>query len=462
MPNGTATSGFNPRRFVRFPSLLRLGIWVGIVLSAIFAWLYSHTEKWDTPAPLPTLIICELPMLACIAALRTGETSKRNLRVAGISFGVALSFCLLSLPMACAAEFTDWGNHGGYLAAFAAFLLPCLAFSFWLLVVTWRFAKGQEGFVTCALAGIGCVVLVCCLINATEVRGSGEAKANARFQHLTPHPDSHVGAIAACLIRHHILHPDEGFPSSLEDIPSDWNCASNLRDPWALQKYWIYYFPVEPSPRGFQDFRIASIFTDDSAWLVAAADKRGEVLQLQGAGLSIAERKKREIPLRTVDGEGILWMLFNVRDAVKTYMNGHDVNNAPQSLDGIIDFGKLPSSCHDGENPQDIVVGQGDLCYDLRYLPPRKTPMSEFAISLQCVSYGNGCVRSYFLDYGGTIHATAEPRAATNEDLGLLQCEISHGSGQQCDDPVWAASGGIPQWAFTRAKLLSIMHSATW
>jgi hypothetical protein len=62
--------------------------------------------------------------------------------------------------------------------------------------------------------------------------------------------------------------------------------------------------------------------------------------------------------------------------------------------------------------------------YETRYLPPRSGYATEFALSAQCKSYGLNCLRSYFADYDGNIHATSEPRQATAEDPLALRCEF--------------------------------------
>jgi hypothetical protein len=279
------------RRVVRGLFSLHLVIGLGIIVSARFAWLFSHAEKWDTPAAMPALILCELPMMFCLLALSIGEESKRTIRSAGIAFGTVVCFCVIWIPLGFDAGLTAWENRSGYLPALGKFLWLCLAFAIWTLIVSWRYGRGhRRAFGTYALVGITCFVGVYFLIGAAAVKGSGEAKEKARLRQPTPRPDFHIQAVAACLIRHRFLHPDERFPSSLADIRPDWNCDWKLSDPWGLYKYWIYYSPVDHSSRGFQDFRIASIFTEDSAWLVSAADRRGEVIQLQGAGLSGAER----------------------------------------------------------------------------------------------------------------------------------------------------------------------------
>lgn len=461
MPGTTAIGRLDHRRFVKSLFSLRLAIALGIVLSARFSWLFSHAAKWDTPAPIPALILCELPMLFCVVALMNGEQSKRTLRAAGTAFGIALSFCIIWLPLAFDAGLTAWEDRAGYLAQLDQFLWPCLAFALWMLVTAWRCGKGQRlAFARSALMGVGSFVLTLVLINAASVTGSGEAKEKLRFQQVTQFPDVHIRAVAACLIRHHLLHPDEGFPSSLADIQQDWNCAAALSDPWALHKYWIYYSAVDRSPRGFQDFRIASIFPDDRSSRLSVVDKRGDVLNLVGAGLTGYERQRQHIPLQTVDADDILYRLLRVRDDITVYMSTHDPNNAPPSLDGLMDPRMLGNACEDTGNPQDRVIGRGYLCFKINYFPPSGTPPSTFAISLECVSYGDGCLRSFYLDYDGTIHGTTEPRPATNQDPGLLPCETKLTYAAACDDPVWSGSGRLSQWTFLRAKTLDFLRSA--
>ena len=142
---------------------------------------------------------------------------------------------------------------------------------------------------------------------------------------------------------------------------------------------------------------------------------------------------------------------------MKSYMATHDPGHAPLSLDGVVDQQMLTSFCNDVGNPKDRVIGNGYLCFNIAYFHPMTTAFATFAISLQFVSYGDGCLRSNFLDYDGTVHATFEPRAATNQDRGLLPCEGSSARMAMCNDPVWT-SGQFSQWTFMRAKLLSFFH----
>ncbi len=463
MPIGAAIKWPKLRRLVQALLSLSLAISLEIALSARFAWLYSHAEKWDTPAQMPTLILCELPLLLCLLLLVTGESSKRAVRSAGMAFGIALSFCAIVLPLGCDAAFTAWENLHGDLAAFQQFLPVCVIASVWMLAVAWRHGKGQRSaFAVSVGCGIGCFVLVALLLNFASVYGSGEEKEKARYE-LTPiRPEFHIIRVAGCLIRHHSLHPDEGFPSSLSDIKPDWNCEPEISDPWAMHGYWILYFPVDRSSNGFQDFRVGAILPEQSR-LVSAADKRGEVLRFTGPSQN---RGHFEVDTVEADGNSSFLALFTLRDTVKTYMSAHDPANAPSSLDGVVDLLQWSRRCEEeGTTPQDRVIGRGGtgFCYTISYFPPSASPDANFALSVQCINYGDGCLRSYFLDYDGKIHATSELRAATAQDAELLPCEAAAARYSSiCNDPVWTASERPSERTFLQAKVLYLIHSTNW
>jgi hypothetical protein len=72
--------------------------------------------------------------------------------------------------------------------------------------------------------------------------------------------------------------------------------------------------------------------------------------------------------------------------------------------------------------------------YETPYFPPHAGSAKEFALSAQCKSYGSNCLRSYFADYDGSIHATSEPRQATAGDPLAVRCEFAFG---ECPDVDW-------------------------
>jgi hypothetical protein len=72
--------------------------------------------------------------------------------------------------------------------------------------------------------------------------------------------------------------------------------------------------------------------------------------------------------------------------------------------------------------------------YETLYFPPKEGDPNRFALSAQCKRYGQICLRSYFVDYDGSLHATGEPRPATADDPAPLRCE---NASSECEDIIW-------------------------
>lgn len=469
MSDARATSGHGSGQIAEALLSLKFAIALGMVVAARYAWLLSHAEKWDTPAQMPALILCELPMVICLAALLVGDNSKRDARSAGLASGMALTFCVGVLPLGCETGLRIWDSRPVYLVEFEHFLPVCALTAVYTIAAAWRYRRNNRTvFSAYAGVGVGCFVGVAVLLSAASIPGSGEEKEKASFIPAVVAPYDHIRAVAACLIRHRFLHPQEGFPSDLSAITPDWNCSEESSDLWALHGNRIFYSAVDHSGSGFGDFRLESIPADRGKMYVevSASDKRGEVFVFRGLTATAAQRKAANegghFSVQTVDfTSDALGHLLNIRGHIKAYMAAHDPANAPASLDGVVDEWELDTKCDSEDSAQDRVIGRpvsGSCSYRLTYLLPSVTPTNTFAISMECVAYGARCLRSYFLDYDGNIHATPEPRAATDQDPGLLPCETM----QVCNDPVWTASEQASDWTFTKANLLNLIHSTVW
>ena len=447
--------------------LLQAALGVAILMAARLAWLLSHAEKLDTPAQLPALIWCELPWLVGLWALFSGDAQKRAARGAGIAFGAAVGFCFLSVPLYLMLGLKIWDNRNPHssLVMLESFLPVCLIVCLGVVAAAWLCGKGNRGTFAKA-AGIGLAVFVVAffLIGASQVRGSGEAKEKAVYVQPAMSAEYQLRMVAACLIRHRYLYPEDGFPGSLAAISADWNCEAGANDPWALPGYWIYYSAVD---RG-KDFRLEAIPTEQARNFqqVSTSDGRGEVLKFYGLNASAEQIKNANIhghfAVQTVDADSLYYYALRmVRGAVENYMSAHDLANAPPSLDGVFDMAQLRRACEDdekGAKEREIKTHAKGPCFTVGYSPNPGTPANTFSIAMTCVSYGTGCIRSYFLDFDGKVHATAEPRPATAEDPGLLPCETI----QVCNDDVWTQRLQPSDWMFFRAGALSAIHSTNW
>jgi hypothetical protein len=453
----------------RLPSLVRRwtgfkpALVVAILVAVRFAWLLNHAEKWDTPGEIPLVFLCELPLLVALIVLRAGKDREHVLRSAGIAFGAALAFLVL-IPLLFILEFFsiwEFANRYRGLVALEHFLPVCLLSSLWLLARAFSERKGdRRPFLNSSGIGVASVFVALALMAATAVHGSGEAKAKAAYQEIGFDSEEHIRAVAACLIRHQFLHPEEGFPSSLSAIGPDWNCDRQIADPWGLPGYWTLYSAVIDRSTGRAvDFRVQSIPLENGEW--AGADKRGEVLVFTPVRENAVRRKPAHNSGRpyvmAVDRQNILSAVYEVRSKVRYYMSTHDLGHAPSSPVGVFEPLQPSPFCSEQDDPKlsFIKAEKGRVCYTTDYFPPTTEPPDSFAASVTCSSYGQECIRSYFMDSEGTVHATAEPRAATVQDPGLLPCEAT----QVCDDPVWTPSEQPSDWTLFKANLLYSIHS---
>ncbi len=72
--------------------------------------------------------------------------------------------------------------------------------------------------------------------------------------------------------------------------------------------------------------------------------------------------------------------------------------------------------------------------YRFEYSPPAADAANAYTISAVCQSYGDACIRSFFLDQNGEIHETSEPRQPTADDPLIPDCERY---AQSCRDIDW-------------------------
>jgi hypothetical protein len=134
--------------------------------------------------------------------------------------------------------------------------------------------------------------------------------------------------------------------------------------------------------------------------------------------------------IRAATSEGRASEIEEVRGNIDNYMKGNGLA-APPTLNveaiGTSYSSQVPSIEDDGRR---LEIKN----YVFHYLGPKAGNPSRFALSVQCQSYGQNCLRSYFLNYDGIVHATGEGREATANDPPALECEESD---SPCKDVVW-------------------------
>ena len=430
------------------------------------------------PPLMPLLILGELPLVAAAVLLTKNKSRDAVVRGAGIGFGAALAYLFLSSLLYLDALLTIWDTGQWFrnlLALEVTIPLSVLA-GIWLLVSAFRERRrNHKAFFVNAAGTIGYAFLAFLLMLLLSVRGSGalnERKAWERPGRPLPGskvigPTTQVMAITACLLRHQFLHPQDGFPNSLRNIATDWNCNPEIANAGISPGYWLFYSPVKGLfTRRIADFRIQDLPAerDTTQWGPIVTDGRGGILGFEKLSGTAAWRKKTsgsDSPFQIVDrGDSPVQSVYAVRDKIREFM-GINPSSAPPSPEGVPNAQERTwSTCGETEAPttRQIRMDGGPACYTIKYfLPPLGRPQ-DFAISAQCITYGDGCIRSYFLDYDGAAHATSYPRPATAQDSALLPCETTI----PCHDPVWIDSELPSGWMLFKANVHYTIHSQNW
>jgi hypothetical protein len=302
----------------------------------------------------------------------------------------------------------------------------------WILFVALRIAAKVRSGVFLA-AGVATLILMTWgqhSLQKTEYRLDREneqRKAQAALDVFKPVVEAeHVlASLAGCLILNGSIHRESGYPQSLNPPPADWSCDRRFTEE-AVKEYRLTYTPQAERARGsVTDFHLIAVpITKGVRGRYALmVDSRGVVFSDPMWGISTPH-------IRAARSEARESEIEQLASNIGRYMQEKGVTRAPIKLDGEIvgtTYGEVPKVGDDGTQ---LEIRN----YVLRYFGPRGGDPLRFALSGQCQSYGQECLRSYFLDYDGVLHATGEPRAATAVDPAALACEASD---SECVDVEW-------------------------
>jgi hypothetical protein len=259
-------------------------------------------------------------------------------------------------------------------------------------------------------------------------RQNEQRKAQAAIATFEPVVDAQhqITSLADCLLLNRSIHPKDGYPSSLDPPPASWPCDTKIAEN-AVKDYTLRYVPHEGSASGLvTDFHLIAIPVKKGirGRYPLMVDSRGIVFSQVTFGISSSY-------IRAITSEGRASEIEELRSNIERYMNENGLAAAPLTLSaeaiGTTYRFEVPSI---EDNGRRLRIEN----YALYYLAPKVGSPSRFALSVQCQSYGRNCMRSYFLDYDGVLHATGEPRQATADDPPALECEESD---SPCKDIVW-------------------------
>ena len=425
---------------------IRIALLVASLAAAVFYWCgYLENQQWHQEHPgtgasgVPDpgwmiLLWIALPLVPLIVSQGLLSLRNEDLIAAGAGVAAALVTGLSLIAVLAVLSLTFMSFFPDpYIRQQLLAVLVFLVCSFWVAVSAWRIAaKVRPGVFFLA----GTVTLVCMgggqhILRRMEIQLDREnelGKAQAAMQLFAPVTEAqHVlTQLAGCLILNESVHPDSGYPQSLDPPPANWQCERAFATN-AVKDYSITYSPLADTATGrISDFHLVATPVGEPlrGRYPLFADSHGIVFS--DAMWTFSKPYPRAATSEMRQSE-ILQLQHNIQH----YMEEKGLNDAPTSLNAEIvgnEYGSQIPSIDDGG------ITLQTAHYVFHYLAPQPGRPSQFALSAQCQSYGQDCLRSYFLDYGGVMHATGEPRAATAEDPPALACE---GDDSECAGVEW-------------------------
>jgi hypothetical protein len=405
------------------------------------SWHQHHPDALPTrPEPLWMLVLwIAFPLVPfTVSALLLSRRSEES-KAAGAGLAAALFGCGFVFAAAVfVAEFVGFPAPDPYVFENLIVTLVFLVCGIWIIVSAFRIAaRASWGlfFLSAAATVVWIAVTSHFLSNADSKldRRHEQHKAQTDIASAQTNHDAHqiLARLAGCLIEYHAAHPASGFPPSLEALPGDLQlpqgtvCDATIASDGSVPNYTFTYTPKQSSSgSGFTDFRLLAMPLKKGLPHLdpIGVDGRGRIFSY--IGWSVTDQQPFFVPrlVETADDFQISHIL-SLREEIRLFMQANG-GTPPAMLSKMSEY-----SDKSGYN-ETLTEGP----YRLEYFPPAAGAANTYMISAVCQSYGDACIRSFFVDQNGEIHETSEPRQPTARDRLIPDCEKY---GQTCRDIDW-------------------------
>jgi hypothetical protein len=374
-----------------------------------------------------------LPCLTAFMLITWGKNPKWIASGAGVALALFGAFVLMS-PGALMMVFVWAGlSRNPMLAAALGVLVLMVLVSAWIVWCAIRQMKNSSSAFfagTCASALY--LIIGSPALNLKEFRAQQHAEAAHTAETL-----NYFGAAAAahkviasltgCLIQYQAAQPKREFPASLSEIPQGPGCDTNLAKPGAIPYYALTYAPRRDPAAGVTDFQLSAIPFKKGLDRVnpILSDKRGTIFVYE-RWFATDQGENLEPLIAEEPDDFFASKVFSLRLEIKSFMKNSGGGQPPSSLSQLGPAAPNEQTADPDSRREDPYV--------LKYLPPRKDDPGRYAVSADCQSYGDACMRSFLLDYDGEVHQTAEPRPANKQDPLIPDCDKF---AQTCRDVDW-------------------------
>jgi hypothetical protein len=358
---------------------------------------------------------------------------------AGVAFGFFGAFLIASpytfTVMSLFVGMSAWNGppNPGMVAAELT-LLVYMVISLWIVWSAFRIGKiqwstfGAGVGATAFYLFVGFELLIAAGNQGLQQAEQKRVQANMDLNKPAMLAGQTIISLAACLLRNHMLHPEADYPATLNPHPADWACDTNFATN-AVPEFTLDYDPQKDAATGrVTDFQ-----------LTAMPDRKGirgrDPVMIDGRGIIFVDYAwdMENVTPKVVVQQGDFFysQIEALRRNIEQYMREKNNGVAPATLNAEA-IGGLG---HERPTIEDGGMRLETRDFETLYFPPKSGDPNRFAISVLCKSYGQNCLRSYFADYDGTIHATGEPRQATAEDPAFFRCERFFNG--ECPDIIW-------------------------
>jgi len=357
---------------------------------------------------------------------------------AGVACGFFGAFVLVS-PYAFAVTFLSgssvWGGPPDrVMQAAGVTLLVYLVISLWIVWSAFRIGKVQWSTFGAGVGAtafylfVGFEVLLAAGNQGLQQAEQKRVQANMDLNKPAMLAGQTTVSLAVCLLRNHMLHPEADYPATLNPHPADWACDTNFATN-AVPEFTLEYAPQKDAATGrVSDFQLTA--------MPGGRGIRGrDPLMIDSRGIIFVDyawdMENVTPKVMVQEGDFFYSQIEALRRNIEQYMKDKNNGIAPATLNAEA-IGGLG---HERPTIEDGGMRLETRDFETLYLPPKAGNPGQFALSVLCKSYGQNCLRSYFADYDGSIHATGEPRQATAKDPAFSRCERFFGG--ECNDVIW-------------------------
>jgi hypothetical protein len=240
-----------------------------------------------------------------------------------------------------------------------------------------------------------------------------------------------VSVLTGCLIEFWAGNASDEFPAALDDLPRDLKlpqgaaCDPAIARPGAVSNYTFTYTPERDASGKRINFRLLAMPQQKVLGMdPIVGDGRGLVFTYTGWAAEPGPNYSPGIIESPNDFNAS--ELFGFRTSVRTFMQNN--GGTPPKSFATMSWEPWAGNATDDPNVRRLGV------YEIRYIPPTSQDPTRYAVTSTCKSYGEGCLRSFLLNYDGEPHQTSEPRAAMPKDPLIPDCDKY---AQTCRDIDW-------------------------